>query len=589
MSNPAEDAKNYLAQLIKNGKEENPQLLGGAKDFTIFTFLCCKYFYSLEPNDAYACIVDGKDDGSVDAILSAPEEDGNPIYFIQTKYRGDFDITTAQGELSEMEQTAANLRRMHFGSIREEVRNRFEDCKDDTNQPIKYVYFTLATPTTKKKEKARKQLIGDNENIEIIFGDEIQDYIECELKKTTRVPDGQLKMDQTGNSLRYGDNAVVVNISALSLKTLYSKYRRALLGLNLRYYVRNKDVDKGLKESITEHPEKFWYLNNGLVIVCEDFEIDGNIVKFRNFSIVNGGQTTDRIYNIDFDDDFYITCKIIRIPEESDSTTPVTTQDIAVATNSQKPIRPKDIVANRPEQLRLVEEFKKCSPPIQYITKNGEKIEKQYKDINQHITLDQLGKLALASVLQMPWTRTGFNNLYKLDEVWYNRIYKQQTGRLQVYADILRIDNYYKAFINTRPQTSNPKLTRNGRTYAIAAITFASLFMQNGIHTDVQKIENSEDRQDDLTSEIARLDRIIVNHLDDEEKLFTDLFVALSDEIMSYQFDVENIASEGELDESNFLKKKEPYLKSLKRLLSKLSNPGNTIQRIAEDLFKPQA
>ena len=113
--------------------------------------------------------------------------------------------------------------------------------------------------------------------------------------------------------------------------------------------------------------------------------------------------------------------------------------------------------------------------------------------------------------------------------------------------------------------------------------------MQNGIHTDVQKIENSEDRQDDLTSEIARLDRIIVNHLDDEEKLFTDLFVALSDEIMSYQFDVENIASEGELDESNFLKKKEPYLKSLKRLLSKLSNPGNTIQRIAEDLFKPQA
>ena len=38
----------------------------------------------------------------------------------------------------------------------------------------------------------------------------------------------------------------------------------------------------------------FWLKNNGITIVCGDFEIDGREVKLRDFSIINGGQTTYR-------------------------------------------------------------------------------------------------------------------------------------------------------------------------------------------------------------------------------------------------------------------------------------------------------
>lgn len=588
MSNRADETREYLEQMIANSKEENPELLGNAKDYSVFTFLCCRYFYSLEADDAYACIVDGANDGSIDAICSLQDEDKNPIDFIQTKYRSTFDITTAKGELAEMEETAKNLRRMRYGTIRDDVRDRFEDLRDDSDtQPFRYVYFTSATPTQKVKDKARIQLVGDREDIDIYFGDDIQDYIECEMQKTSRVSEGKLHLDRADNALEYGNDALIVNISANSLKALYARYRRALLGLNLRYYIKNKTVDKGLRETITGHPEKFWYLNNGLVIVCEDFEIDGTEVRFKKFSIVNGGQTTDRIYNTDFNDDFFISCKIIRIPEEPTGSGTVTSQDIAVATNSQKPIRDKDIVSNRAEQLKLVEEFRKCKPPIQYITKNGERIEKQYKDRNQHITLDQLGKLALASVLQMPWTRNGFSDLYKPDTTWYARIYKGQIGRLQVYADLLKIDNYYKSFVSRKIQTSNQKLSRNGRTFALATITFASLFMQKGVHTDVQRIEESEERQDALIGEIAALERIIVNMVDDEERLFFDLFIAITDEILAFQYELESERADSSIDESNFLKRKEPYLGSLRRLVSKLSNSGNRIHDCSETLFKP--
>ena len=588
-NNRADEAREYLEQMIANAREENPELLGNAKDYSVFTFLCCRFFYGLEADDAFACIVDGSNDGSVDAICSLPDEDKNPLDFIQTKYRSTFDMTTAKGELAEMEQTAKDLRRMRYGAIRDEVRDRFEDLRDDSDtQPFRFVYFTSATPTQKIKDKARALLVGDREDIDIYFGDDIQDYIECEMQKTSRVPEGKLMLDRVGNALEYDDDAVILNISACSLKALYARYRRALLGLNLRYYIRNKTVDKGLRDTITGHPEKFWYLNNGLVIVCEDFEIDGTEVRFRKFSIVNGGQTTDRIYNTDFEEDFFIACKVIRIPADAADSGVVTSQDIAVATNSQKPIRDKDIVSNRPEQLKLVEEFRRCRPPIQYITKNGERIDRQYKDRNQHITLDQLGKLALASVLQMPWTRTGFSDLYKPDAPWYNRIYKGQAGRLQVYADLLKIDNYYKSFVSRRVQTSNQKLSRNGRTFALASITFASLFMQKGVHTDVQRLEESEERQEALVGEIAGLDRIIVNMIDDEERLFTDLFVAITDEILAFQYELEAERSDGVIDESNFLKRKEPYLGSLRRLVSKLSNPGNRIHDCSVVLFRPE-
>ena len=63
-------------------------------------------------------------------------------------------------------------------------------------------------------------------------------------------------------------SSAVVNISSRSLKALYSRWQTALPGLNLRYYVRNKTVDRGLEETITGNGGSFWYLNNGIVIVC---------------------------------------------------------------------------------------------------------------------------------------------------------------------------------------------------------------------------------------------------------------------------------------------------------------------------------
>ena len=55
-----------------------------------------------------------------------------------------------------------------------------------------------------------------------------------------------------------------------------------------------------MAKTIREEPEKFWFYNNGITIIAEDYNTitsagsNGDIEKFvlKNFSIINGAQTT---------------------------------------------------------------------------------------------------------------------------------------------------------------------------------------------------------------------------------------------------------------------------------------------------------
>ena len=76
--------------------------------------------------------------------------------------------------------------------------------------------------------------------------------------------------------------------------------------------IGKSDIGKVRKEN----QDSFWFKNNGLTIICDDFDISGREVHLTNFSIINGGQTTHNISrhsSVDQTHDFYLPCKIIRI------------------------------------------------------------------------------------------------------------------------------------------------------------------------------------------------------------------------------------------------------------------------------------
>ena len=75
--------------------------------------------------------------------------------------------------------------------------------------------------------------------------------------------------------------------------------RRSLFNDNVRDYLGNKGaINSEIEKTIIESPEMFLLCNNGITIVCSDFDqVRDKLVKIENPQIVNGCQTSNSIFN----------------------------------------------------------------------------------------------------------------------------------------------------------------------------------------------------------------------------------------------------------------------------------------------------
>ena len=76
--------------------------------------------------------------------------------------------------------------------------------------------------------------------------------------------------------------------------------RRSLFNDNVRDYLGNQGaVNSEIEETIVESPEMFLLCNNGVTIVCTDFEqVQNKLVKIENPQIVNGCQTSNSLFSL---------------------------------------------------------------------------------------------------------------------------------------------------------------------------------------------------------------------------------------------------------------------------------------------------
>lgn len=90
-------------------------------------------------------------------------------------------------------------------------------------------------------------------------------------------------------------------LDANILVDLYKRYSSQLLEKNVRSFLQFKGVNKGIRQTIRDEPEKFIAYNNGLTITatsasCVYHKKELYLESLVDFQIVNGGQTTASIY-----------------------------------------------------------------------------------------------------------------------------------------------------------------------------------------------------------------------------------------------------------------------------------------------------
>ena len=312
---------------------------------------------------------------------------------------------------------------------------------------------------------------------QISFGHDIENDIGSNKAPFDSVADGFLLVDDPANKMSYGDNSIVVSVSAKSLKALWkSDGNKGLLAMNLRYYIKSGTIDGKIQDTIADCPSDFWYLNNGIIIVCDSFGFIGNRLKMTNFSIVNGGQTTRMIGEMPFDEDFYLLAKVIRVSGNKEEKNLFVSR-VAEASNTQKPIKAKDIIANRVEQRNLKSTLADFGIALEI--KRGEKTAKaSFPEAWQRSKNNELAQDIYAFVFLEPGPAR--NNVSKIlqDESKYALIFQKHTYEPLFIKNLLFLEKAYRKYasqIKKRSDETDPVkkgLVNNGMYYCLAVIGY---------------------------------------------------------------------------------------------------------------------
>lgn len=269
---------------------------------------------------------------------------------------------------------------------------------------------------------------------EIFFIDDVKLEVESVESPKEYVTKGILTLISLDSICYFGEEkSFITLISAKSLKSIYSQYgTQGLLASNLRFFVSSKKIDPKIIDTIKNNGDNFAYFNNGIIITCENYKIKNNILELYNFSIVNGGQTTNLIGRTFFEDDFSVVCKVIKNKYTLDEDKVEFLSKVAEASNTQKPINAKDLIANRKEQRLLKLQFANAGMFLK--VKRGEKIDlSQYKEKWQNASNDEIAQLIYSCVYQSPGTSKNSKSKILQNEKIYDKIFKNS------YSDVFFI------------------------------------------------------------------------------------------------------------------------------------------------------
>ena len=153
------------------------------------------------------------------------------------------------------------------------------------------------------------------------------------------------------------------------LADIYEKYGSSLLEGNVRSFLSTKvAVNKKIRTTILQQPERFFAYNNGISATAKDvkFELLSQgmfLVSAKDFQIINGGQTTASLSNARYRDkadigSIYVQMKLTVINQNvRDEDATILVQNISRSSNSQNKVSDADFFSTH----RFHVQMERCS------------------------------------------------------------------------------------------------------------------------------------------------------------------------------------------------------------------------------------
>lgn len=171
---------------------------------------------------------------------------------------------------------------------------------------------------------------------------------------------------------------------------------------NVRIYLKLRSrINRNIKETaLSDENHRFFYFNNGITLTCDKFKYPKNqrspIIELENLQIVNGGQTVHALYEAFLDnpskfEDIEVLCRIYQTDNRELSV------NIAEFTNSQNPVKSRDIRSNDYAQKKLEAEL--LAKGFYYERK---KAQHQGKPKQLRIDAEKTGQALMALFYRLP-------------------------------------------------------------------------------------------------------------------------------------------------------------------------------------------
>ena len=148
------------------------------------------------------------------------------------------------------------------------------------------------------------------------------------------------------------------------LADIYDKYGSSLLEGNVRSFLSTKvAVNKKIRATILNYPERFFAYNNGISATAMNVQIESTpqgqrLVFARDFQIINGGQTTASLSNARFKDKrdlsaIFVQMKLTVIEQTLEEEATELVQNISRSSNSQNKVSDADFFSTHPFHVRM--------------------------------------------------------------------------------------------------------------------------------------------------------------------------------------------------------------------------------------------
>lgn len=374
------ELKEFLRQIQADVKAETEDRITKAGEVypyqeLVFTEIIMKHMLdigmSFEPE---ICHYEGKA-GNSNLRLSGVSisEDTDQIDFFVTLYAGsdqiaqipDAETKTAAEQCIRFVENSATGKLVKILDPSTDVYQLSLNIRDCYSKLDSIRIFVLTDRQAKAKNFKSREINGKLINLEVMDIERLyrhmsegkpRDELVVNFEEVSGSP---LPCVFVPSSLSDYDYALTA-IPGEALRFIYEKYGPRLLEANVRSFLSvTGKVNKGIRDTLRNNPERFMAYNNGIVVVADDYRIgktaDGGpgLLWLKGMQIVNGGQTTASIYftkrkNPEVDlSQVRVPAKVIILRSDDAVAEESLISDISRYANTQNSVKQSDLSANK--------------------------------------------------------------------------------------------------------------------------------------------------------------------------------------------------------------------------------------------------